>query len=88
MTSCIQALITIFHIFQSASLLRDRCPNARLKFVFVNNTAYPGPEYGPFADMDNKKEIYLKHQTEVIEEWKKELNDVENGTKFKVKILK
>ena len=54
------------HIFQSASLLKDRCPNAHLKLVFVNNTAYPGPEYGPFADMDNKKEKYLEHQSKVI----------------------
>ena len=59
------------HIFQSASLLKDRCPNAHLKLVFVHNTAYPGPEYGPFADMDNKKEKYLAHQSKVIEEWKK-----------------
>ena len=54
------------HIFQSASLLKDRCPNAHLKLVFVHNTAYPGPEYGPFADMDNKKEKYLEHQSKVI----------------------
>ena len=54
------------HIFQSASLLKDRCPNAILKLVFVHNNAYPGPEYGPFADMDNKKEKYLEHQSKVI----------------------
>ena len=52
--------------FQSASLLKDRCPSAQLKLVFVHNTAYPGPEYGPFADMDNKKEKYLEHQSKVI----------------------
>ena len=52
--------------FQSASLLKDRCPNAILKLVFVHNNAYPGPEYGPFADMDNKKEKYLEHQSKVI----------------------
>ena len=72
------------HIFQSASLLKDRCPNAILKLVFVHNTAYPGPEYGPFADMDNKKEKYLEHQSKVIEEWKKEINETDNATKFKV----
>merc|ERR1719330_621094 len=64
--------IAVGALRKSASLLKDRCPNAHLKLVFVNNTAYPGPEYGPFADMDNKKEKYLEHQSKVIEEWKKE----------------
>jgi hypothetical protein len=35
--------------------------------------------------MDNKKEKYLAHQSKVIEEWKKEINETDpNATKFKV----
>ena len=54
--------------------------------VFVHNTAYPGPEYGPFAELDEegKQEKYLAHQLEVIDEWRKEINDTEEKTKFKV----
>merc|ERR1712156_552283 len=52
--------------------------------IFVHNDAYPGPDYGPFADMEKKNEKYLIHQLKVIEAWKKEINDLETGTKFKV----
>ena len=34
--------------------------------------------------MENKKEKYLAHQSKVIEEWKKEINETDNATKFKV----
>merc|ERR1712241_1583760 len=70
----------------ASSLLKNKCPNARLKMVFVHNTAYPGPEYGPFAELDEegKQEKYLAHQLKVIDEWRKEINDTEEKTKFKV----